>query len=733
MNEFVIPLNHPDCGDANICGHKASSLNKLIARDIEVPEGICLSKDVYRNFIVHTGIREQILVELSRKNFQTMRWEELWDASLRIRNIFAKAVMPENLKKPIESAIGKYFPNMPVVIRSSSNFEDSPVASFAGIHESFVNIKSIENILHHIKLVWASLWSDAALSYQKELSLDVDKSAMAVIVQKIILGEKSGIAFSLNPNDNNQAVIEAVFGLNKGLVDGDIEPDRWILNRRNGQLISQFTAQDKKYCVPRINGVKIIQVPIEKKNKSVLNQDEVDSLYKTIRKIEILQQSPQDIEWTMHEKLLYLLQSRPITTRETKDPDTRRSWDLTLRKSYENLKNLSHEIENVWIPAMIKETDLLSKKKLTQLTDKELKKEIKVRKQTFDKWNNIYWDEFIPFGHGVRLFGEIYNNRLIPADPYEFIDLITSDDLKSVERNKMLENLAIQVQKNPNLLSKKDYDDSHQITDIFLEKFEQLSCDINQCRDERETLMHVIREMAKKPIKRKSSPDKKILLKRYLEAFDRDEQDFARDILGLAKKSYRLRDDDNIYLGRFETLFNQALEEFEKRKFGQCKKNGICKNIEEALREIKLPYNHSKKDKSFPSVKNKSNFRPRQLRGQPAGKGIAKGYARVIKNASDLTNVKQGEILVCDAIDPNMTFVIPLVKGIVERRGGMLIHGAIIAREYGLPCVTGIPKATLFIKTGDLITVDGYFGLVIIHRKNQNASKSKPQKIIPFS
>lgn len=734
MNEFVIPLNHPDCGDANLCGHKASSLNKLIARDIKVPEGICLTKDVYRNFIVQTGIREQILTELSRKNFREMRWEEIWDASLRIRNIFAKTVMPENLKKPIESAIRKYLPDIPLVIRSSSNFEDSPGSSFAGIHESFINIKGIDKILHYTKLVWASLWSDAALSYQKELLLDVDKSTMSVIIQKIIRGEKSGIAFSLNPNNKNQAVIEAVFGLNKGLVDGDVEPDRWILNRRDGLLISQFIAQNKKYCVPRSTGVKIIKVPPEKQNSPVLKQDEVDAIFHAIQKIENIQQTPQDIEWTISKKLLYLLQSRPITTVETKDPDTRRSWDLTLRKSYENLQNLSREIENVLIPAMIKEADLLFKKKPAQLTNKELEKETKLRKQTFDKWNNIYWDTFIPFGHGVRLFGEIYNNRLMPTDPYEFIGLITSNDLKSIERNRMLENLAIQAQKNPDLLLKNNQDDdSHQITDIFLEKFEQLSCDINQCRDERETLLHVIREMAKKPIKRKSSPDKMILLKRYLGAFDRDEQDFARDILELAKKSYRLRDDDNIYLGRFETLFNQALEEFEQRKFGQCKKDGTCKNIEEAMREIKLPYHHSKTEKSLTSVENKSNFHPRQLRGQPAGKGIAKGYARVIKNASDLTKVKQGEILVCDAIDPNMTFVIPLVKGIVERRGGMLIHGAIIAREYGLPCVTGIPKATLFIKTGDLITVDGYFGLVIIHQKNENIPEPAPQEIIPVS
>jgi pyruvate,water dikinase len=103
--------------------------------------------------------------------------------------------------------------------------------------------------------------------------------------------------------------------------------------------------------------------------------------------------------------------------------------------------------------------------------------------------------------------------------------------------------------------------------------------------------------------------------------------------------------------------------------------------------------------------------------GQPAGAGFASGPARVITKADDLFAFKQGEVLVCDAIDPNMTFVVPLASAIVERRGGMLIHGAIIAREYGLPCVTGIPDADKVINTGYDITVDGYLGIVTINRR----------------
>jgi pyruvate,water dikinase len=119
-------------------------------------------------------------------------------------------------------------------------------------------------------------------------------------------------------------------------------------------------------------------------------------------------------------------------------------------------------------------------------------------------------------------------------------------------------------------------------------------------------------------------------------------------------------------------------------------------------------------DTSAERVEGGYTLKARQIVGQPAGPGIARGKARVIKNPSDVFAFKAGEILVCDAVDPTMTFVVPLTAGIVERRGGMLIHGAIIAREYGLPCVTGVPNAPSLIRTGDLLTVDGYLGIVII-------------------
>ena len=105
----------------------------------------------------------------------------------------------------------------------------------------------------------------------------------------------------------------------------------------------------------------------------------------------------------------------------------------------------------------------------------------------------------------------------------------------------------------------------------------------------------------------------------------------------------------------------------------------------------------------------------RQLVGQPAGPGIATGVARVVDGQEELLGFKRGEILVCDALSPTMTFVISLASAVVERRGGMLIHGAIIAREYGIPCVTGVPDVARLIRSGMRLTVDGYLGIVRVH------------------
>jgi pyruvate,water dikinase len=93
---------------------------------------------------------------------------------------------------------------------------------------------------------------------------------------------------------------------------------------------------------------------------------------------------------------------------------------------------------------------------------------------------------------------------------------------------------------------------------------------------------------------------------------------------------------------------------------------------------------------------------------------MATGRARIITSLDDFSQFRSGEILVCDAVEPQMTFLASLAGGIVERRGGMLVHSSIIARELGIPAVNGVSRATEVLRNEDLLTVNGYLGLVVV-------------------
>ena len=162
-------------------GGKALALSRLLKIGVQIPDTLCVTGDAYRAYVSQTGLRERISLELHRKEFSRMRWEEIWDCATRIRNLFLRVPIPSAIEADLKVSFESCFSGKAVAVRSSALDEDGSTASFAGLHESFVNIRGIESILKHIRLVWASLWSDAALLYRQEIGLSVEKSAMAVL------------------------------------------------------------------------------------------------------------------------------------------------------------------------------------------------------------------------------------------------------------------------------------------------------------------------------------------------------------------------------------------------------------------------------------------------------------------------------------------------------------------------------------------------------------------------
>ncbi len=699
--------------DSAQVGSKASALANLAAHGFEVPSAMCISAEGYSAYMTRTRLDERVLFELGRKRFEDMRWEEIWDAALRIRNLFLTTPLPGELHTLLHDTVTRLFGNAPVVVRSSAPGEDSAEASFAGLHESFVNVRGPAEILKHVRLVWASLWSDAALLYRQELGLDVRKSRMAVIVQAMVEGECSGVAFSRDPNGGDQAVIEAVHGLNAGLVDGTIEPDRWRVDRRLGRIASHQAPKREHEMIAAPSGIVRMHLDATRSARAPLAETEVDSVYQLALNAEQRFGAPQDVEWTRTKGSMSVLQSRPITTRPNATGDDKRPWYRSLTRSFENLKVLRRRIEDEIVPGMQREAAELARMDLSPLTDIDLAAEVMRREAIYRRWRAVYWDDCIPFAHGIRLFGQYYNDRIQPRNPYAFMALLGGTVMLSVARNQALEALAATIRDSPALRDAIRQGDREAFPAAFgdaLDTFVREHGDVPASADSGTSaaFLDFLLELADTPTPVALAPDAERSRQDFLSSIPDTERSKAEEMLDLARASHRWRDDDNVYLDAVEAQLQRAHDDLRRRNSPRDGANG---SSTEGTAEAAHGHDSADAIPELASVPG-APASPRQLVGQPASPGVATGRARVVTRQEELLAFKRGDVLVCDALNPTMTFVIPLAGAVIERRGGMLIHSAIIAREYGIPCVTGVPDAAALIHTGMRVTVDGYLGIV---------------------
>jgi phosphohistidine swiveling domain-containing protein len=192
-------------------------------------------------------------------------------------------------------------------------------------------------------------------------------------------------------------------------------------------------------------------------------------------------------------------------------------------------------------------------------------------------------------------------------------------------------------------------------------------------------------------------------------------------VLRIGRISWRLRDDDNLLLSRVESQLNRAVAAAldRLRATGRLRReprpsDEMVRGIAAALRDPGAVLDLPAATPDDATVETPSQDTPRQLVGQPASPGLASGKVCRVMAVQDIGRFRAGNVLVCDAIQPMMTHLVPLAAAVVERRGGMLIHGAIIARELGIPCVNGIARAVEQLRDGDVVTVDGHLGIVTV-------------------
>ncbi len=307
----------------NLFGGKGSNLIKLLKLGLNIPPGFIVNTESYKKFLEDSHLKEQIFQILSTEYEQ----KDVLALSEKIKNLFQDSKIPQKIINEIKEAyqitrkkIGK---KISFSVRSSANVEDLKDFSFAGQAESFLNKKTLEEILESLKNCWISLFSPRALlyilqtrKYNKEISL-IDLK-MAVIIQKMVCSQISGVLFTANVlnNSQNQMLINSTWGLGDTITNGTIIPDLIVLNKEPFNIIKNVIGKKEKKSIPNPYGCSTILIETEQelRDKCSLNDSQLRNLYDLGLKLEHGFHYPLDIEWAIENKILYTLQCRSITT-----------------------------------------------------------------------------------------------------------------------------------------------------------------------------------------------------------------------------------------------------------------------------------------------------------------------------------------------------------------------------------------------------------------------------------
>ncbi len=335
-DNYIKWLSNLSKKDIQLAGGKGANLGEIFNAKFPVPQAFIVTTDAFFKFLQDAKIKDDISAILNRIDVDNT--EDLAKKSGEIREIINSAEMSENLQKEILEAYDHFNVDLDelkgspgalailksarepifVSVRSSATAEDLEDSSFAGQQESFINVKGNPELIEKIKRCFSSIFTARSIYYRKKKGFE-DLVGIAAIVQKMVNSDKSGVIFSKNPVNNDENVlIEAVFGQGEGIVSGKIKPDQHTISR-DLEIIDEKIS-DKKIAIIRTAGgqTKTIQLTPEKSSERVLKTYEVKQLAEYAIKLEDHYEKPQDIEFAVEGENIFILQTRPITTLENK-------------------------------------------------------------------------------------------------------------------------------------------------------------------------------------------------------------------------------------------------------------------------------------------------------------------------------------------------------------------------------------------------------------------------------
>lgn len=332
--EYIRSFHELGMNDVGIVGGKNASLGEMISNladaGVAVPEGYATTAQAFWDFLAHNHLRDRIaerLAELDTNNMQA-----LTSAGKEIRQWIIDAPLQPDLEQAISEAYqsmavgGNH--NVSVAVRSSATAEDLPDASFAGQQETFLNVSGLDNVLHKVKEVFASLYNDRAISYRVHKEFAHDEVALSAGIQRMVRSDMgaSGVMFTVDTESGftDAVFITASYGLGETVVQGIVNPDEYyvykpalqagnkaVLGRNVGSKAVKMIYSD------RDSGelVKTVDVSKEEANRFCLNDEQLEQLGRQAMTIEQHYGRPMDIEWALdgEDNQLYIVQARPET------------------------------------------------------------------------------------------------------------------------------------------------------------------------------------------------------------------------------------------------------------------------------------------------------------------------------------------------------------------------------------------------------------------------------------
>lgn len=308
-----------------LVGGKCSSLGELINAGVRVPPGFALTTRGYAQFMRDAGIQSEVNGLLAGLDHQDM--DKLEEASRLIREMIESRPMSIELEDLIAESYRKLsvrscIPAVPVAVRSSATAEDLPGASFAGQQDTYLWIRGVDSVMHHVRRCISSLYTGRAIAYRMKMGFPHEQVAISVGIQKMANSLTAGVMFTIHPTNGDRSVIviDSNFGFGESVVSGEVTPDHFVVNKVALDILER-TISTKTVCYTvdfKEQKSVALEVPFERQNIQSIVDDEITELAWMGKKIEQHYGRPMDIEWAIDKDLpaggnIFILQARPET------------------------------------------------------------------------------------------------------------------------------------------------------------------------------------------------------------------------------------------------------------------------------------------------------------------------------------------------------------------------------------------------------------------------------------